>query len=296
MRFRQNSPAQGVHFLLIDFRELRRRFVLRFEQTVSGAVLGDCMRSLRAILLIVPSLLGFTFLAQAQEQTQTEAQSAAQSRDDARLAIARTIMVEMADGKIGSVCKRFSVDLKDALPEDELALAWNQLVQKSGVFQKQISQSTHTAHGISVYVSRSQFENSKVELRLMFNDSDQVTRISIAPVSDLSAASMEESARAVAELLRQRNFDQVVSRFDDDMKADMSPFPLEMSWSHVISHLGEFKSVQMATKDPEFDVVDVTCEFENGAAIVRVSFDPYGKISGLWLLPSDAEPANNPEV
>jgi hypothetical protein len=175
-------------------------------------------------------------------------------------------------------------------------LAWNALLQRSGSFQKQISQDAHNAHGVSVYVSRSQFENSKVELRLMFNDLDQITRISIVPVSDLSAASMEESARAVADLLRQKNFDQVVARFDDDMKADMSPYPLDMSWSHVISHLGEFKSVKLASKDPEFDVVDVTCEFENGEAIVRVSFDPYGKISGLWLLPSDEEPAKNPEI
>jgi hypothetical protein len=250
------------------------------------------MRSLRAFLLIVSSLLGSTLLAQAQ----TQAEPQPKSRDDARLEIAKQVMDEMSVGKMQSVCEHFSVGLKDTVTEDQLDHAWNRLVQKSGLFQKQISQSTHTAHGVSVYVSKSQFENSKVELRLMFNDADQITRISIAAVSDLSAESMEESARAVAELLRKRNFDQVIARFDDDMKADMSPYPLEMSWSHVISHLGEFKSVKLATKDPEFDLVDVTCEFENGDAIVRVSFDPYGKISGLWLLPLETEPVNNPEI
>jgi len=255
------------------------------------------VRSLRAFLLVVfSSLLGLPFLVQAQSQAQSQTQLLPQTRDDARLAIVRQMMDEMADGKMGSVCKHFSVDLKDALTEDELEFAWNQLIRKSGLFQKQISQSSHTTHGVSVYVSRSQFENSKVELRLVFNDADQVTRISIAPVSDLSAASMEESARTIADLLRQKNFDQVVARFDDDMKEDMSPYPLDMSWSHVVSHLGEFKSVKLATKDPDSDVVDVTCEFENGEAIVRVSFDPYGKISGLWLLPSDTERARNPEI
>jgi hypothetical protein len=247
------------------------------------------------VLLIVFPLVGFTSLARAQAP-QTQSQSQPRSRDDARLAMARQIMDDLADGKMGPVCKHFSPELKDSLTEDELEFAWNQLIQKSGLFQKQISQNAHTAHGVSVYVSKSQFENSKVELRLVFNDSDQITRISIEPISDLSPAGMEESARAVADLLRQKNFDQVVSRFDDDMKADMSPYPLEMSWSHVISHLGEFKSVKLATKDPEIDMVDVTCQFENGEAIVRISFDPYGKISGLWLLPSDTEPVNNPEI
>jgi hypothetical protein len=258
------------------------------------------MRSLRAIPLIVSSLLGFAFLAQAQVQTQApsqiQEQSPSRSHETARLAITSQIMDSMARGKMESVSKHFSGDLKDALTEDELEFAWNQLVQKSGLFQKQISQSSHITHGVSVYVSRSQFENSKVELRLVFNESDEVTRISIAPVSDLSASSMEESAKTVADLLRRKNFDQVVSRFDDDMKANMSPYPLDMSWSHVVSHLGEFKSVQLASKDPEDDVVDVTCQFENGEAIVRVSFDPYGKISGLWLLPSDTQPAHNPEI
>jgi hypothetical protein len=254
------------------------------------------MRSLSRFLLIVSSLLGLALLARAQAQSQAKPPSQRPSRDDARLAIARQVMDDMADGKMGSVCKHFSPDLKEALTEDELALAWSHLVQKSGLFQKQISQSTHAADGLSVYVSMSQFENSKVELRLAFNDSDEITRISIDQVSDLSPATMEESARTVANLLRQKNFDQVVARFDDDYKADMGPYTLDMSWSHVISHLGEFKNVKLATKDPEFDIVDVSCEFENGDATVRVSFDPSGKISGLWLLPSDTDPPKNPEI
>jgi hypothetical protein len=254
------------------------------------------MRSPRAFLLIVSSLLGSAFLAQAQPRAQSQVQKQSRSRDDARLAITRQVMDDMAGGKMGSVCTRFSSDLKDALTEDELDFAWNQLIQRSGLFQKQIAQSTHAAHGVSVYVSKSQFENSKVELRLVFNDADQITRISVDQVSDLSPASMEESARTVANLLRQKNFDEVVARFNDDYKADMGHYTLDMSWSHVVSHLGEFKSVKLATKDPESDTVDVSCEFENGNATVRLSFDPSGKISGLWLLPSESEPAKSPEI
>jgi hypothetical protein len=256
------------------------------------------MRSRNVFLLIVSSLIGFAVptRAQTQNQAQSETKSAAASRDDARLSLARQVMDEMADGKMESVCKRFSPELKDALTPDELEFAWNHLLQRSGLFQKQISQSMHAAHGLAIYVAKSQFENSKVELRLMFDDSNKITRISIDQVSDLSPATMEETARTVANLLREKNFDDVVARFDDDYKSDMGPYTLDMSWSHVISHLGEFKKVQMATKDPELDVVDVSCEFENGNATVRVSFDPYGKISGLWLLPEDPATAKSPEI
>jgi hypothetical protein len=42
-------------------------------------------------------------------------------------------------------------------------------------------------------------------------------------------------------------------------------------------------------KDPNLDRVDVRCEFENGPMIVRVAFDPAGKVSGLWMLPEERE-------
>jgi hypothetical protein len=59
-------------------------------------------------------------------------------------------------------------------------------------------------------------------------------------------------------------------------------------------HLGAFKSIKSARKDPELDRVDVRCIFENGPMIVRIAFDPSGKISGLWMIP--AEPEKDSEV
>jgi hypothetical protein len=32
-------------------------------------------------------------------------------------------------------------------------------------------------------------------------------------------------------------------------------------------------------------VVDVRCEFERGYVIVRLAFDVYGKVGGLWMIP-----------
>ena len=64
---------------------------------------------------------------------------------------------------------------------------------------------------------------------------------------------------------------------------------LEASWAHVMTHLGPFKSIKSARKDPESDRVDVRCEFENGPIIVRIAFEPSGKIAGLWMLPAETE-------
>ena len=69
-----------------------------------------------------------------------------------------------------------------------------------------------------------------------------------------------------------------------------------MSWSHVMLHLGQFKHIKLAVKDPDLDVVDVRCEFEHGDITVRIGFDPSGKINGLWMLPVESEPDDTPTV
>jgi chemotaxis protein CheY-P-specific phosphatase CheC len=248
------------------------------------------MRTCRALLLIF--FLGGPFLAGLAARAQTSTQSV----DDSRLSLTKDVMNEMAGGQISSVCDRFTPDLKDSVTEDKLQFAWNRLIGVSGAFQKQLSQSSRTIHGTTIYVAKSQFEDSKVELRLTFDDKNQITRIWIAPVSDLSLETMESTAKDLVDQLRQKQFEQLTDRFSTELKVRMPPERLEMSWSHVLAHLGEFKNVKLAAKDDELDFVDVTCAFESGEIIVRVAFDPSGKIGGLWMLPVETTPDENPKI
>jgi len=235
------------------------------------------MRQLRNFLTLSLVVLGIHGLAFAQ------------SSDEKRLAITKEVMEEFAHGEVASVHERFSADLKDAVSESDLKGARDKLAGVAGAFQSQISQTTRMVQGAPIYVSKSQFENYKVELKLMFDDTDQIIRFSIAPVSDVSPESMEASARAIADLLGQQQFREVSTRFNDQMKETMPSDRLAASWAHVMMHLGPFKGIQTARKDPEFDRVDVRCVFENGPIIVRIAFDPTGKISGLWMIPAETE-------
>lgn len=262
------------------------------------------MRTLRALLLmlIVPSVLLCAPSAFPQSSTQapeTSAQSSAPSSsavDQTRLALIKDVMDEMAGGQIAAVCDRFTPDLKDTLTEDKMQFIWNRLTGAAGAFQKQISQSTRTIRGMNAYVAKSQFEDSKVELRLVFNDQNQISRIWIAPVSDLTADEMESTAKEVVESLREKQFEQLAIRFSNELQVRMPPDRLEMSWSHVVSHLGPFKNVKLVQKDDELDFVDVNCVFQSGEIIVRVAFDPSGKIGGLWMLPVESEPSDSPKI
>jgi hypothetical protein len=187
------------------------------------------------------------------------------------------------------VRERFSPDLKDSVTENDLKGAREELTSVAGAFQSQISQSSRTVQGTPIYVSKSQFEHYKVELKLMFDDANQITYFRIAPISDVSPETMEASAKAITDLLRQQQFNEVSTRFNDQMKETMPLDRLEASWTHVMMHLGPFKGIKLARKDPEFDRVDVRCAFENGPMIVRIAFDPSGKIAGLWMLPAETE-------
>jgi hypothetical protein len=235
------------------------------------------MRPLRNFLLLLAIVLGMQGLGHAQ------------SSDEKRLSITKDVMDNFVRGALALVRERFSTDLKDSVSESDLKGAREELAGVAGAFQSQISQTTRVMQGEPIYVSKSQFEHFKVELKLTFDDTNQITHFRIAPISDVSPESMEASARAITDLLRQQQFKEVSTRFNDEMKEKMPGDRLEASWTHVMMHLGPFKSIRTARKDPEFDRVDVRCEFENGPMIVRLAFEPSGKIAGLWMLPAETE-------
>jgi hypothetical protein len=235
------------------------------------------MRPLRNFLLLVSIVLSIQGLANAQ------------TSDEKRLSITKDFMDEFAHGGLASVRERFSAELKDSVSESDLKGAREELAGVAGAFQAQISQTTRTVQGAPIYVSKSQFEHYKVELKLMFDDSNAITYFRIAPISDVSPETMEASAKTITDLLRQHQFSEVNTRFNDEMKGRMPTDRLEASWMHVMMHLGPFKNIRVARKDPEFDRVDVRCEFENGPMIVRIAFDPSVKIAGLWMLPAETE-------
>ena len=239
------------------------------------------MHRLRNFLLLLAIISGIHGIALGQ--------SPDGKGDDKRLAITKEVTADFAHGEVASVHARFSDELKDAVSEKDLKAAREDLGDSAGDFQSQLSQTTRIFQGAPIYVSKSQFEHFKVELKLMFDADNRITDFRIAPVSDLSPESMEAAARAVTDLLRQGHFAEVDAKFNDRMKESMPTDRLQGSWMHVMTHLGPFKSIRSARKDPESDRVDVRCEFENGPMIVRLAFEPSGKISGLWMLPAETE-------
>ncbi len=213
----------------------------------------------------------------------------AQKTDDSRLAITKDVMDQFAAGALKELRDRFDADLKNAVSDSDMQDAHDQLFEVAGAFQSQLSQAERLSMGVPVYISRSKCARYLVELRLTFDVANRITDFRIGPVSSLSPESMEAAAREVADLLEKGQFADVNAKFNARLKGNMPADHLDASWTHIQRHMGAFKSIQSARKDPDLDRVDVRCEFEQGPIIVRVAFDPAGKISGLWMLPADTE-------
>lgn len=241
----------------------------------------------RPLFLYVLSLI---LLVQVRAFAQAaETGTAPSAGDEKRLAIAKDVMEQFAHGDLATIRERFSDELRSAVTASDVKDVHDEIVDVCGPFQAQISQTARVSQGEQVYVAKSQFTRYKVELRLTFDDANAITDFRIGPVSDMDPEAMEAAARAIADALRQQQFTDVYAKFNPRMKEAMPAERLEASWGHVQTHLGPFKSIRSAKKDPDADRVDVRCDFQNGQMIVRIAYDPEGKISGLWMLPAEPE-------
>jgi hypothetical protein len=203
-----------------------------------------------------------------------------------RTNICSATMTDLSQGKFSSVTARFNPQLKQSLAPEQLQLVWNKVVSIVGPFQEQISQAQRTVQGAPVYIVKSRFQKAKAELRLFFDDSDQISGIYLVPISDASPDTVTAAAKAAIDLLRQKRFSDLEAKFTDDMKAQLPSAKLEGVWNQVTQQSGEFKSIKLAQKDPEFDVVDTRCTLQKGEVNIRVAFDPFLNVAGLWITPA----------
>ena len=171
-----------------------------------------------------------------------------QASDPPRISLTKEVMEQLAHNQLAPVRARFSFELKDSLTEDQIKAVLKELADGAGSFQKELSEEAKTVKGTRIYIARSQFEKSKVELHLAFNESNEIIQLVLVPVSDLDAGGLEAAAKNIADLLQNQRFEDVANKFNDRMKGAMPANRLEASWTHVLSHLGQFKAIKSARR------------------------------------------------
>ena len=102
-----------------------------------------------------------------------------------------------------------------------------------------------------------------------------------------SAADPAAEGRKLAEQLAAGQFDRIEARYDATMGKLMPGGKLASAWSGLIEQVGAFQGIAetKATKRGGYDVVTVTCKFQEAAIDVQVSYSADGKIAGLYFRP-----------
>ena len=94
-------------------------------------------------------------------------------------------------------------------------------------------------------------------------------------------------AQEFVALLVNGDFAGAVENFDDPMKRALSSDELQETWKTLIGQVGPFKRPlsKRTEKQQGYDVVFVTCAFEQGTLDVKVVFNETQQIAGLFFVP-----------
>ncbi|MDX9973186.1 MAG: DUF3887 domain-containing protein [FCB group bacterium] len=108
------------------------------------------------------------------------------------------------------------------------------------------------------------------------------------PATATPAADPQVIAKDLVTALAAGDTAKATSNFDAKMASAMPASQLAEVWAQVTSQFGAFKT-QLGTRTEKiqgYNVVLVNCEFERATLDIQVTVDDAGKVSGLFVRPS----------
>ena len=96
-------------------------------------------------------------------------------------------------------------------------------------------------------------------------------------------------ATTVIDALARARWDDVVTRFDEQMRAALTSSGLAAAWAQVIGMAGSYErhGEPQATRAADITITNTPLAFEAGDFIARVSFRDDTTIAGLYILPDE---------
>ena len=107
--------------------------------------------------------------------------------------------------------------------------------------------------------------------------------------SGTETTSIETLAKDLVSSLVSGDYKKAVENFDGTMKEALPAEKLQQVWSSLIAQSGPFVEQLGARKEKilQYDVIFVTCKFENAVLDAKVVFDHKKQIAGLFFVPSE---------
>jgi hypothetical protein len=107
------------------------------------------------------------------------------------------------------------------------------------------------------------------------------------PAAPTPAADLITLATSFVDSLAKEDYASAFKMFDTTMARAMPPEKLRETWKTLLTQVGTFKrqAGNRTEKSGQFDIVYVTCEFEQATLDIKVVFNSAKEVSGLWFVP-----------
>jgi hypothetical protein len=104
----------------------------------------------------------------------------------------------------------------------------------------------------------------------------------------IGAASIETLAKDLVSALASGDYKKATENFDETMKNALPAEKLQQVWSSLIAQFGPFVEQAGIRREKilQYDVIFVTCKFENAVLDAKVVFDGKQQVAGLFFIPS----------
>ncbi len=204
-------------------------------------------------------------------------------------------------GNYAGATAHFDETMARVMPAEDLGKLWTELESRWGNFRRVRETCLETldqgADRYRLTYVTCEFKNAAVDLKVVFNDKDQVAGLFTVPEGQCvkraggkapTKESLIETAESFVDLLAKGSYEAATKPFDETMKKEMPAKQLQELWAGVEDQIGGYSGRKGHRIDQVqgFDVIYVTCAFEKMDIDVRVVFDPVGSIAGLQMVPA----------
>jgi dienelactone hydrolase len=109
------------------------------------------------------------------------------------------------------------------------------------------------------------------------------------PQADTAPVDRTAEAKAFVDLMAAGDYATAVASFDETMKRVSPEAKLKETWEGLLAAVGPYEG-QLRTRtahDQGYDIVFVTCHFEQADLDIRVVYNSKGEIGGMWTTAAD---------
>lgn len=211
------------------------------------------------------------------DATGTQVLAHSQSKID----LSNHIMDLLIHHKYAAIESQMNATVKSQVPLERLQLFWDGLTPQVGSYRRIISTESTSFNNIPIYVVHGEFQKARVDLRLAFDGTNQISYFLVTPLSVLPRQEIQRMAGEVATDFFKQQFSAVVAKFDSTLETQLPENKLREIWSQATSDKGNFEREVSSLKNRDLDLVDVLCQMQGGRLVVRVAYDPDMKINAF---------------